>query len=220
MALDEKISPLIWWLIIIFFLPDVYGAVANTYDFVGDGTVDIESEMGNARTRITGDGPIAASQALQFQTDLYSSTSLVDAVRGKLQIKTPEISLRSDALNLKAAAKLDYNTKQIMGEPEIIEDEEGNTWLEIENRTLHHENLRLQISGNGSMDEEILMALGHKSRKVFDYSTKGGNFSLNQSIQLSGLEMRKSFEMLPDAEKFDESEEEATIRATFGKVTA
>ena len=219
MALDEKISPLIWLLIIVFFLPDVYGAVANTYDFVGDGVVDIESELGNARTRIAGDGPIAASQTLNLQTDLYSSTSLVDADSGKFQIKTNEINLRSDARDLKVAAKLDYNTKQILGEPEIVEDEEGNAWLEVENRTLHHENLRLQLAGNGSLDEEIIMAVGLRNRKVFDMS-QDGNFSFNQSLQLSGLELKKSFSMLPDPDSMDESDEEAAIRATFGKVTA
>ncbi len=206
-------------LIPLFFLPIAYCAVANTYDFTGTGAVDIESELGNARTRISGEGPIAASQALNFQTDLYSSTSLVDADRGKFQIKTNEINLRSDARDLKVAAKLDYNTKQVLGEPEIIEDEDGNSWLEVTNRTLHHENLALQMTGNGSLDEEIIMAVGLRNRKVFDMS-QDGNFSLNQSLALSGLEMKKSRSMLPNPDSMDESEEEAAFRATAGKVTA
>lgn len=220
MRLATKISLLITWLIIVLF-PVASAAIDITYDAVCNGQdciSDIESDTANGRTRIATEGPMAASQVVKYATDIYSSTTLLDADKGKLQIKTPEITLWSDALKLQATAKLDYNTQQILGEPEIVEDEEGNAWLEIENRTLHHESLRLQMSGNGSVDEEIIMAVGMRSRKVFDYSVDGGNFSLNQSIVLSGLELKKSFKMLDDPEAFDESEEEAAVKAALGRV--
>ena len=221
MKLEPKISPLIWWPIIIFSTSIGTASMSIAYDAVCNGqcSANIESDLGNARTLISGEGPIAASQAIQFEPDLYSSTSLVDADKGKFQIRTNEISLRSDARNLKAAAKLDYNTAQILGSPEIVEDEDGNAWLEIENRTLHHESLRLQLTGNGSLDEEVIIAVGLRNRKVFDMS-QDGNFSFNQSLQLSGLEMKRSFSMLPEPDSMTETEEEAAFRATAGKVTA
>ena len=64
------------------------------------------------------------------------------------------------------------------------------------------------------------MAVGAKSRKAFDYSLDGGNFSLNQSIKLSGLELKTSFEMLDQEEHFDEASEEAAVKASLGKVLA
>lgn len=215
-----KVTPII---LILLLLPCASAAIAISFDAVCNGpdcVADIESDTAKGRTRIATEGPVAASQAINYATDIYNSTTLIDADQGKLQVKTPEINLRADARNLKGLAKVDYNTKQILGEPEIIEDEEGNPWLEIENRTLHYENARFQLTGNGSLHEEIIMAVGAKSRKAFDYSLDGGNFSLNQSIKLSGLELKTSFEMLDQEEHFDEASEEAAVKASLGKVLA
>ena len=180
--------------------------------------MDTGSYTSKAETRSISIGSSAFSQIVNYQTDVYNSTTQFDVSDGQFNIKTPELRLFSDARDYRGRVKLGYNTKQILGEPEIVEDEEGNPWLEIENRTLHFENADIRLAGNGSMSEDVIIAVAGRNMKFFEHDVENGNFTFNQSLALSGLELRKSLELLNKPDVFTESSEEATFRATAGGV--
>ena len=196
-------------------------AMVNKIDADCDGPdcyMDTGSYTSKAETRSISIGSSAFSQMVNYQTDVYNSTTQFDVSDGQFNIKTPELRLFSDARDYRGRVKLEYNTEQILGEPEIVEDEEGNAWLEIENRTLHFENADIRLAGNGSMSEDVTIAVAGKNRKFFEHDVENGNFTFNQSLALSGLELRKSLELLNKPDVFTESSEEATFRATAGGV--
>lgn len=196
-------------------------AMVNKIDADCDGAdcyMDTSSYTSKAETRSISTGSSAFSQIVNYQTDVYNSTTQFDVSHGQFNVKTPEIRLFSNARDYRGRVKLEYNTKQILGEPEIVEDEEGNAWLEIENRTLHFENADIRLAGNGSMSEDVTIAVAGKNRKFFEHDVENGNFTFNQSLALSGLELRKSLELLNKPDVFTESSEEATFRATAGGV--
>lgn len=196
-------------------------AMVNKIDADCDGPdcyMDTGSYTSKAETRSISTGSSAFSQIVNYQIDVYNSTTQFDVSQGQFKVKTPEIRLFSNARDYHGRVKLEYNTKQILGEPEIVEDEEGNPWLEIENRTLHFENADIRLAGNGSMSEDVIIAVAGRNRKFFEHDVENGNFTFNQSLALSGLELRKSLELLNKPDVFTESSEEATFRATAGGV--
>lgn len=196
-------------------------AMVNRIDAECDGPdcyMDTGSYTSKAETRSISIGSSAFSQIVNYHTDVYNSTTQFDVSDGQFNIKTPELRLFSDARDYRGRVKLEYNTKQILGEPEIVEDEEGNPWLEIENRTLHFENADIRLAGNGSMSEDVIIAVAGRNRKFFEHDVENGNFTFNQSLALSGLELRKSLELLNNPDVFTEYSEEATFRATAGGV--
>ena len=218
MKLIPKISPLVWWLIIILSTSLGSAAIAIAYDSVGDGLLDIESEFALGRTRITGDGPIAASQAFNVATDIYNSTSLVDADRGSVRTKTGNTDTRVRADNLTAKISLGYNFVHAAGEPEVIEDREGNLFIHTENQSRHYESDVFQVAGNnGSLDQEFIMSIAGKKRKVFD-GHMAGNLSHNLTFKASGIELIESWESLPDQDTISESEAERMQQETYGRV--
>ena len=195
-------------------------AMVNKIDADCDGSdcvMDIGSYTAKAETRAITTGSAAYSHIVNYQTDIYNSTTQFDATEGQFNIKTPELRLFSDARDYLGRVKLEYNTVQILGEPEIIEDEEGNPWLEIENRIHHFENADIRLAGNGSMSEDVIIAVAGRNRKFFEYDVDNGNFTFNQSLQLSGLELRKSLSLINEPDAFTESSEEATVKAAIGK---
>lgn len=208
-------------IIALILLPIASAAIGISYDAVCNGPcqTDIESDVHDrGQTRISGDGPIAASQAIFWSTDRYNSTSLVDADQGGFQARTPNVNLRAKAEGLKVSSLLEYNTEFFPGAPEVYEDDEGQSWISITNRTLHRQAARFKLSGNGSLDEEVIIAAGGKSRKLFDASMDG-NFSLNQALSFSGEELKTSFEMLPKENEMSEAAAEEIVRRGLQDVT-
>lgn len=216
MYLYPKISPLIWWLIIIFAVaPIASAAIAITYDVVGEGSSDIESDLFLGRTRITSDGAMAASQKITASTDLYDSTTLTDLDDGFVHFKTANLDTRAKGEQLKSNVNLNYNFVHVIGEPDVIEGEDGKLYLHTENQTKHYETDTFSITGiNGSLHQEAIMAVAGKKRKIFDANLKG-NLSFEQIFQASGIELIESLEALPDEETIDEAEAEQIVRDSF-----
>lgn len=216
MHLYPKINPLIWWLIAIFLIaPLASAAIAITYDVVGEGSSDIESDLYLGRTRITSEGGMAASQKITASTDLYNSTTLTNLDKGFVHFKTANTDTRAKGEQLKTAVKLNYNFVHVIGEPDVIEGEDGKLYLHHENQTQHFETDTFSITGiNGSLHQEAIMAVAGKKRKIFDANLKG-NLSFEQIFHASGLELIESWEALPDEEKIDQAEAEQIVRDSF-----
>lgn len=216
MHLCPKINPLIWWLIAIFLIsPLASAAIAITYDVVGEGSSDIESDLYLGRTRITSEGGMAASQKITASTDLYNSTTLTDLDNGFVRFKTANTDTRAKGEQLKTHVKLNYNFAHVPGEPDIVEGENGELFLHNENQTKHFETNTFSITGtNGSLHQEAIMAVAGKKRKIFDASLNG-NLSFEQIFQASGIELIESWEALPDEETIDPAEAEQIVRDGF-----
>lgn len=218
-----KIDPVkTWWLIIaLLAMPPGSAAINMAYDAVCNGPgclADIESEaVDRGQTRILSSGPIAASQAISWSSDEYNSTTLIDADKGGFRVKMPNIRLRADMADLKVSSNLLYNTAFFPGEPEVYEDEEGHSWISTENRTLHKEQARFAISGNGSLHEEIIIAAAGKSRKALDYNMTG-NQSFNQLLSFSGQELKTSFSLMPEDGTVSTAEAEEIVRRGLNEV--
>jgi hypothetical protein len=197
------------------------GAINVAYDAVCNGPgcmADIESEaVDRGQTRILSSGPIAASQAIVWSTEEYNSTTLIDADKGGFRVKMPNIRLRADMADLKVSSNLLYSTAFYPGEPEVYEDGEGNSWVSVENRTLHKEQARFAISGNGSLHEEIIIAAAGKSRKALDYNMTG-NQSFNQLLSFSGQELKTSFSLMPEDGTVSTAEAEEIVRRGLNEV--
>ena len=213
-----KIDPVkTWWLIIALFLamPPGSAAISMAYDAVCNGPgcmADIESEaVDRGQTRILSAGPIAASQAIHWSAEEYNSTTLIDADKGGFRVKMPNIRLRADMADLKVSSNLLYSTAFYPGEPEVYEDEDGNSWISVQNRTLHKEQARFSISGNGSLHEEVIIAAAGRSRKALDYNMTG-NQSFNQLVSLGGQELKTSFSMMPEDGAVSTAEAEEIVR--------
>lgn len=218
-----KIDPVkIWWLIIaLLAMPPGSAAISIAYDAVCNGPgclADIESEaIDRGQTRILSSGPIAASQAISWSSEEYNSTTLIDADKGGFRVKMPNIRLRADMADLKVSSNLLYSTAFHPGEPEVYEDGEGNSWVSVENRTLHKEQARFAISGNGSLHEEIIIAAAGKSRKALDYNMTG-NQSFNQLLSFSGRELKTSFSLMPEDGTVSTAEAEEIVRRGLNEV--
>ena len=212
-----KIDPVkTWWLIIaLLAMPPGSAAINMAYDAVCNGPgclADIESEaIDRGQTRILSSGPIAASQAISWSSDEYNSTTLIDADKGGFRVKMPNIRLRADMADLKVSSNLLYSTAFFPGEPEVYEDEEGHSWISTENRTLHKEQARFAISGNGSLHEEVIIAAAGKSRKALDYNMTG-NQSFNQLLSFTGQELKTSFSMMPEDGTVSQADAEEIVR--------
>ena len=209
-------------LIIALLILPVSVAITMAYDAVCNGPgcqADIESEaVDRGQTRILSSGPIAASQVIVWSTEEYNSTSLIDADNGGFRVKMPNIRLRADMADLKVSSNLLYSTAFYPGEPEVYEDGEGNSWVSVENRTLHKEQARFSISGNGSLDEEIIIAAAGKSRKALDYNMTG-NQSFSQLLSFSGQELKTSFSLMPEDGTVNTAEAEEIVRRGLNEVT-
>lgn len=218
-----KIDPVkTWWLIIaLLAMPPGSAAINMAYDAVCNGPgclADIESEaIDRGQTRILSTGPIAASQAMSWSTAEYNSTTLIDADKGGFRVKMPNIRLRADMADLKVSSNLLYSTTFYPGEPEVYEDEDGNSWISVQNRTLHKEQARFAISGNGSLHEEVIIAAAGRSRKALDYNMTG-NQSFNQLVSLSGQELKTTFSLMPESGGVSTSEAEEIVRRGLNEV--
>ena len=218
-----KIDPVkTWWLIIaLLAMPPGSAAINMAYDAVCNGPgclADIESEaIDRGQTRILSTGPIAASQAMSWSTAEYNSTTLIDADKGGFRVKMPNIRLRADMADLKVSSNLLYSTAFFPGEPEVYEDAEGNSWVSVENRTLHKEQARFAISGNGSLHEEVIIAAAGKSRKSLDYNMTG-NQSFNQLLSFSGQELKTSFSLMPENGRVSTAEADEIARRGLNEV--
>lgn len=211
---------MILMLLILLLISPALGSIDVAYDAVCNGncSTDIESDIHDrGQTRITGEGPIAASQAIHWSTVEYNSTSLVDADQGGFVTRMPNVNLRVMAAGLQVSASQLYRTEYFPGAPEVYEDDGGIPWISIENRTLHREAARFKISGNGSLDEDLIVAAAGKSRKLLD-AHMAGNFSLDQSLSFSGQELKRSFSLMPEEGRIGEAEEEEIVQRGLQEV--
>ena len=203
-----KIDPTkVWWLIIALWiipmaLADVHLASNIT---TSDGEWSAYSEgVDHKLSASSEDGPSEYILEADLADALSSSVrqGLIAQEKASFMARSPEYTIRvRDASDFYGLVELDREST--IEETEEIVTEVPNGSLVQHIRTIFTDaSIETSVRGKGKFSEDIDIAYPGKGRVLKLRELDGsGNFSLNTSLQLSGEQIKRDFDLLNESEK-------------------
>jgi len=207
MILSEKISPLMWGMIIILLTAIGCADVHLAGNYTGTGTVSSWSDGPDHKLSASATGP----SELYLQVDLADSKNssvfqgLLAEQDAAFVARTPEYTLRvRDASDFRGTADLQRESTIEVTE-EIITEVSNDSLVQITETVYTDASVLTSIQGSaGQFSEDIDISYAGKARALKLRELDGsGNFSLDTTLQLSGQQIKKGFGLLNETEAFD-----------------
>ena len=206
MILSEKISPLIWWLILVLLTTTGSADVHLAGNYTGDGSVSSYSEGIYHKLAASAEGPCE----LFLQVDLSERNSSVfqglEAKDGAgFVARTPEYNLRArDAKDFRGTADLSRESTVETTE-RIITEVTNDSLVQVIETTYTDATVAASIQGSaGQFSEDIDISYAGKARAMKLRELDGsGRFNLTTDLTLSGQQIKRDFGRLNETEAFD-----------------
>ena len=129
---------------------------------------------------------------------------LIAPGKASFSARSPEYSLRvRDASDFYGIVRMNRESSEEITEEIVTEVPTGSLKQEM-STTLTDANVETSVRGDGRFSEDIDVAYAGKARALKLRELDGsGNFSLNTSLQLSGVQIKNGFGLLNETEMFD-----------------
>ena len=209
MILSEKISPLMWGMIIILLTAIGCADVHLAGNYTGTGTVSSWSDGPDHKLSASATGP----SELYLQVDLADSKNssvfqgLLAEQDAAFVARTPEYTLRvRDASDFRGTADLQRESTIEVTE-EIITEVSNDSLVQITETVYTDASVLTSIQGSaGQFSEDIDISYAGKARALKLRELDGsGNFSLETDLRLSGQQVKRDFGVLSEPEALDKT---------------
>lgn len=207
MSLSEKVSPLIWWLIIIMLTAIGSSDVHLAGNYTGNGEFSSYSEGIDHKLAASATGP----------SEYYLEVDLADAMSSSVfhglaanrsaafVTRTPEYNLRvRDASDFRGTADLSRESTIETGE-RIITEVTNESLVQVTETVYTDAAVATSIRGSaGQFAEDIDISYAGKARALKLRELDGnGSFNLTTDLTLSGQQIKRDFGLLNETEAFD-----------------
>jgi hypothetical protein len=204
MILSEKISPLIWWLVLVLVIIPTSGLIDFRAQGMADnGVLDLEGDAYHIRIAARAEGPVSFGTTQKIDTDKSNVFLGLDAPgEGSVMWKSPIQDFRGNGSGLLVEMSGSYSSITTITEDELIDEVlEEKIWEKVTTRQ-DLATSDIDARGNGSFRNRLYGAYPGKGRfwKISDITISGQNTSARFLLNASGQNVKREWGIIEEEE--------------------